>query len=160
MRKYFQIVDFKRGQFLFEEDQDPENIYFLLEGEIEISKTFYIFRTDEKDTILYKGLQVSEFIKSKEYEFFRHNSALLKEFKKKTIPAEESFKSKYLKKSLVIGKLQPYEIIGVEEVMIEAKQRFFTAKCCSERAVMFLLKKSDLKKITLIDSSKSMWGIV
>ena len=70
---------------------------------------------------------------------------LIKQFQKNRIPVEDYFKSKYFTRTMIIGRYQPYEIIGVEEVMIEASQRFISARCWSEKAVMFRLKKADLK---------------
>ena len=58
LRKYFFNVEFKRGQILYQEEDKPEDIYFLLEGEIELYKTFNVLKTDEKDTVFYKELQV------------------------------------------------------------------------------------------------------
>ena len=60
LRKYFQDAEFKRGQYLFQEGDTPEDIYFLLEGEIEISKNFQILKTEESHTVFFKELQVYE----------------------------------------------------------------------------------------------------
>ena len=59
LRKYFQDAEFKRGQYLFQEGDTPEDIYFLLDGEIEISKNFQILKTEESNTVFFKELQVN-----------------------------------------------------------------------------------------------------
>lgn len=84
-------------------------------------------------------------LNNKEHEFFIKNSELINQYQKPKSQPANYFATKHITKSILIGRYQPYEIIGAEEVMIDATQRFVTAKWSSDKAVMFRLKKSDLK---------------
>lgn len=54
LSRYFQEITYKRGQYIYKEGDTPEDIYFLLEGEIELSKNFKILYTPNNIFVSYE----------------------------------------------------------------------------------------------------------
>lgn len=62
--KGIDTIEFSRGHILFDEGDASNSIYFIIEGEYEISKTFTVVPTDHEQEIHYSKLKPStEFTK-------------------------------------------------------------------------------------------------
>ncbi|CAI2380151.1 unnamed protein product [Moneuplotes crassus] len=173
--KFMKEERFVKGQKI--SDPSISKIYFLLEGQIEVTKKAQIKDGVDKDTITYDLVPVSEQNKSF-HEFIKRSKDLLHMAKaqrdcyltdcnpnwneyyfdkrgnrkedilyggsstrsdthllKKSIPKRVNFN---------ICVLNPYAIIGAEEVMFDIKERFVSLKCVSPTAKLLVMSKEDI----------------
>lgn len=128
--RYFTEITLKRGQYLYKEGEKSDDIYFLMDGELDLTKSFKVQTTPQGAYVFFEGM----------------NS--------KDVPIEQSIKSKVIKNVVTLAKCQPHQIVGTMEVMLNAKERFKSAVVSSKSATMFKLKKSNLQKISNIDSKQ------
>lgn len=134
--RYFQEVTFKRGQYLYKDGDNPDSVYFLLDGEIELSKVFKIQTMQNKNYVYYDGMKglnnkpIEDSIK-KVLEGQMLVDVMIDSKIKRMIqsinvtlpPHDQSFKKRITKRIVILAKYSPYQIIGTMETMLGAKSR-------------------------------------
>lgn len=87
------------------------------------------------------------------YEEFDEDKAILKRNANKKVAIGGSIRPNLVKKVVIVAKINPYDIIGSEEVMLESDKRFISALCQSNKAKFFRIHKNDFVFLKLNNSA-------
>lgn len=153
--KFLKEEQFKKGQYLYQENDEPDSIYLLLEGTIVFQKEFQIIRSEEKDSVHYAKFEVKK--KKNDttaHDVFQDDIDHFKKDQNKKIAVGGSIRPNVSRKTVTVAKVEPFEVIGAEEIMFDSPKRFITAVVQSKSASLLKLKKSDMKNLMLSNSKK------
>ena len=87
------------------------------------------------------------------YEEFDEDKAILKRNANKKVAIGGSIRPNLVKKVVIVAKINPYDIIGSEEVMLESDKRFISALWQSNKAKFFRIHKNDFVFLKLNNSA-------
>ncbi|CAI2377735.1 unnamed protein product [Moneuplotes crassus] len=152
-------VEFTRNQIIYDEGEPSDCLYFLLEGEYEISKTFTVSSHEEKVSIEYHKMNPSTgftdlLIEENMADFMKKNKSIFDISTKKSLKILPE-NCKRVKKSLRIWLLNNRCIIGDEELIVEDRnmssndtrsQRFFKVRCISNSGKAFRMSYAEFDK--------------
>ena len=128
MLYFFHEKKFKRKQVLFTEGVDnTDGVYFVKNGEFEVSKKIGISKQDKKQTLLNQLGLVNEDLKKS----MKLNMSKL--------PQQKDISLKNLRLYL----LGSNEILGLEEVADNKPKRQMTVVCHSNEADVYFIKRED-----------------
>jgi hypothetical protein len=135
---------------LFHENDDPEIIYMLSDGTLQFTKEFFILRSEDKDTVHYerfafKNNPIKTQLGFNGLEPLDHEEdagmKVLKQNQNGRVAVGGSIKPNVTKKVMNVSKVNPFEIVGAEEVMFGATKRFVSAMCYSHKCTVWKLLK-------------------
>eukprot|EP00347_Sterkiella_histriomuscorum_P010422 403376361 len=141
-------VEFNRGQLIYREGKDVmDKIYFIKQGEFEVTKTIVLPTKKEKDITNYvEGSHI-------DYKKFKQQQNLLTFNKKLIGPKQEQAQI------CILGNL---DFFGMEEFLNPDKQRLFTITCIKNKSECFYFPKDALgevakKNMKIINQYKDSW---
>ena len=154
---FMQILDITKDTVLFNEGDQVENLYYVINGKFEVTKTVLTHINNDEAQLQYAPLEPSQTVIDSEKDFFNQHENLCYKYVKPNMNEIQMF---YHKPNLNILRLyiaENNDVIGTEEFMIGDRKRFTKITCASKTAKIVKFSSQKLfKKLTDADTLKEI----